>query len=228
MRITYTACLTLLIVMLTGCTTKGQDLSLLDLLQQKPRDIFQSKKIPFRQSEVKENENYHIRLYGEKLPDTVVTLIEPEYGINWEKEEIQPVISCLSVPIQAPNFIVDKDGKPLIVTAELGNDGPKGNAKAGVFKDEDVINLKKALTQQFGKEKMVKKDSFEGNVYIWKKAPLTIRLTIENENFENTSGHKRNGVAQDGRNGVLTIYNGIAPAYQLEEYNYFNAPDIRK
>lgn len=228
MRITYTVCFALCLVMLTGCSTKGQTLSLLDLLKQKPRDIFSAKNMLFQQYEIKANENYSIKLYGEKLPDTVMTVIEPEYRINWEQEEIQPVVSCLSIPLQSPRFIVDKTGTALIVVAELGNDGPKGKAKAGVFKDEDVLNLKKALTQQFGKERKVKEDSFEGNVYVWKKAPYTIRLTIENEKFENKSGHTRNGVAQDGCNGVLTVYNGIDPAFHAEEYNYFNNPDIRK
>ncbi|BAV07411.1 hypothetical protein SAMN05421788_109232 [Filimonas lacunae] len=228
MRITYTICFAFSLLLLSGCSTKGQTLSLLDLLQQKPQDIFTSKKIPFQQNEIKNAENYRVKLYGEKLPDTVLRLIEPEYGINWEKEEIQPVISCFSVPLQMPCFIVDTTGKPLIVIADVGNDGPKGKVKAGVFKDEDVLDLKKALTEQFGKEKLVKKDSFEGAVYVWKKGALTIRLTIENENFENKSAHTRNGIAQDGRNGVLTIYNGVSPAFHSEENNYFNNPDIRK
>lgn len=229
MRITYTLCLTLLIAMLTGCTSKGQELSLTTLLDQKPEAIFQAKNIRFKVSDVDSStQNYIIKLYGEKLPAQAVKVLVPEYNINWDKDAIEPVLALHEVPLQSPSLLLDGNGKILLVVAGIGNDGPKGKAKAGVFTDDDVIKLKKALTAQLGKEKMVRKDSFEGDVYVWKKAPLTVRFSIENENFENKSESKRNGVAQDGRHGVVTIYNGVAPEFYDKSNNYFNDPEIRK
>lgn len=228
MRLTYTVFLILIMAVLNGCKSKAQDISLIDLLNQKPREVFQSKNIRFGDTDINDSENYNLRLYGEKLPERAVKLVEPEYTIDWDDEAISPALSCFSVPLLSPQLLLDSAGKILIATADIGNDGPKGEAKGGVFTDDDVIKLRTALSEKYGKEKMVRKDSYEGNVYVWKKDGIQARLTIENESFENKSKSTRNGVAQNGRHGVLTIYNGVNPEFNDKSYDYFNDPEIRK
>lgn len=219
---------TLMMWVLMGCDSKAQDIPLQDLLKQSPQQVLTSRKVPFQLVPMDSVPNYAIRLYGEKMPEKATQLLSPEYIVDWERESIQPAISYAAVPLQAPKLLLDSTGNILVAIAEIGNDGPKGEKKAGVFSDDDVITLKTALSKQLGKEKMVRENSYNGNVYVWQKDKLTARLTIENEKFENTSKSRRNGIPQDGRHGTLTIYNGVSPEFFSEDENYFKDPEIRK
>lgn len=217
-----------LLYVITACNTQGQNVSITDLLDQKPEEVLRSKNIRFKLTEIGTTPNYMLKLYGEKIPVEAVSVLSTEYKIDWDADKIIPTISFGTVPLKSPSFLLDKNGKVLIAIAETGNYGPKGIKQADVFADNDPIDLKGELAKQWGKGKMVLKDFNLGNIYVWKSQGVTARLTIENEKFENTSKEMRNDIPQDGRHGVLTLYNGVKPAFYDEGADYFNKPDISK
>ncbi|CAM3858503.1 hypothetical protein MUGA111182_13670 [Mucilaginibacter galii] len=217
-----------LLYIITACNTKGQNISVTDLLDQNVQEVLKSKGIKFKLTPLNDMPNYMLNLYGEIIPAGTVTVLSPEYQIDWQGEKIVPMLVFGDVPLKSPYFLLDKNGKILIITAEAGNNGPKGHKQGEVFADDDVINLKAALAKQWGKEKLARKDPNEGNIYLWKSQTISSRLTIENENFENLSKELRNDIPQDGRRGVLTIYNGVKPAFYDEDANYFNKMQVPK
>jgi hypothetical protein len=79
-------------------------------------------------------------------------------------------------------LLLDKDGRVILVTAEIGNDGSKGVKQAEVFKDSDVIDLKGALTKQWGSDRLARKDPNEGNIWIWKNQHISARLLLRMKN----------------------------------------------
>ncbi|MBC9931813.1 hypothetical protein [Chitinophaga qingshengii] len=175
-----------------------------------------------------ENKNYTVGLYGEKVPEQIISVVSPRYNIDWSKETIKPVIYFKSVPLRDPKLLMDKEGRLVIFVADIGNHGPKGQQMAGVFSDNDVVTLRKELSAIWGPEKKVREKSYTGAVYIWKKNGVVARLTIENELLDGNATETRNGVKQDGRNGKLTIYNQVQPAFYSKSEDYFNDPEIRK
>lgn len=175
-----------------------------------------------------ENKNYTVGLYGEKVPAQIISVISPRYNIDWNKETIKPVVYFKAVPLRNPGLLTDNAGRLVIFVAEVGNHGPKGKLMAGVFSDDDVVTLRKALSALWGAEKKVREKSYGGNVYVWKKNGIVARLTIENEALDGTASETRNGVKQSGRRGRLTIYNQVIPAFYSQSEDYFNDPDIRK
>lgn len=175
-----------------------------------------------------ENKNYTVGLYGEKVPEQITSVVSPRYNIDWNKETIKPVVYFKTVPLRNPGLLTDKAGRLVIFVAEVGNHGPKGKLMAGVFSDDDVVTLRKALSAMWGAEKKVREKSYGGSVYVWKKDGIVARLTIENEALDGTASETRNGVKQSGRRGRLTIYNQVVPAFYSQSEDYFNDPDTRK
>lgn len=174
------------------------------------------------------SENYEVGLYGEIVPKQIHTLVNPRYHIDWNKETVVPVIYFGAVPLRDPKLLTDKNDGLVILTSDIGNHGPKGKLQAGVFSDDDVLTLRKALNETFGPGKLVREGSYVGNVYVWKKNGIIARLTIEHEALDGSSSEERNGIKQDGRYGTLTIYNKVVPGFYSEHENYFNDPDLRK
>lgn len=175
-----------------------------------------------------DNKNYEVGLYGEIVPKQIHTLVNPQYNIDWNKETVVPVIYFGAVPLRDPKLLTDKNDGLVILSSDIGNHGPMGKQLAGVFSDDDVLTLRKALNEAYGPGKLVREGSYVGNVYVWKKNGITARLTIEHEALDGSASEERNGVKQNGRHGTLTIYNKVVPGFYSEHENYFNDPDLRK
>jgi hypothetical protein len=70
--------------LVTACKTSGQEISLLELLNQKPQEVLLAKNIKFKLTDIEARPNYTLRLYGEIIPSNAVKIPAPEYRIDWD------------------------------------------------------------------------------------------------------------------------------------------------
>lgn len=189
---------------------------------------FTSKSIEFVKEDVNNIPNYSFGLYGEKIDSSITNIYKIHYTIDWEKENAFPNLFYKEIPLKAPNILTNKNGSPIIITAEIGNDKPFDVRDLDVFDNDQVMKLKETLTSIYGNpvednpiESNIIWRSYLGNIYIWKDNNFLIRLSINNECFckraQGYSPEKYKEHPKGGRYGQLVIYKNIKPKFYLND-----------
>ena len=190
--------------------------------------VLRSKSIEFIKEDINSVPNYSIGLYGEKIDSTITNNYRIHYKIDWEKEKAFPNIFFKEIPFREPNILTNKNGKPIIVTANIGNGKSFDIRDLGVFDNNQVMVLKETLTSAYGKPSLDKPEENNsiwstnlGNTYVWEHNNFIFRLSIYNECFckkaeiYNLNEYKEH--PKGGRYGQLVIYNNIKPKLYLDD-----------